>query len=51
MTVRDRLRPYETVNTTAHEVHSTSEHNRINIGYKSFGVGPYVNPVNVQLIE
>ena len=51
MTVRDRVRPYETVYTTAHEVHSTSELNRVNIVYKSHGVGPYVNPVNVQLIE
>ena len=50
MTVRDRLRPYKTVYTTAHEVHSTSELNRIYIVYKSFGVGPYLNPVNVQLI-
>ena len=57
-TVRDRVRPYETVYTTAHEVHSTSELNRVNIVYKSYGieleqksVGPYVNPVNVQLIE
>ena len=57
-TVRGRVRPSETVYTTANEVHSTSELNRINIVYKSFGieleqksVGPYVNPVNVQLIE
>ena len=57
-TVRDRVRPYETVYTTAHEVYSTSELNRVNIVYKSYGieleqksVGPYVNPVNVQLIE
>ena len=56
--VQDRVRPYETVYTTAHEVHSTSELNRVNIVYKSYGieleqksVGPYVNPVNVQLIE
>ena len=52
------MRPYETVYTTAHEVHSTSELNRVNIVYKSYGieleqksVGPYVNPVNVQLIK
>ena len=52
------MRPYETVYTTAREVHSTSELNRANIVYKSYGieleqksVGPYVNPVNVQLIE
>ena len=44
--------------TTVHEVHSTSELNRVNIVYKSYGieleqklVGPYVNPVDVQLIE
>ena len=49
--VHDRERPFETVYTTAHEVHSTSELNRINIVYKSYGVGSYVNPVNVQLIE
>ena len=56
--VQDRERPYETVYTTAHEVHSTSELNHVNIVYKSYGieleqkpVGPYVNPVNVQLIE
>ena len=56
-TVRDRVRPYETEYTTAHEVHSTSEINRVNIVYKSYGLeleqksmGPYVNPVNVQLI-
>ena len=35
-TVIDRLRPYETVYTTAHEVHSTSELNRVNIVYKSY---------------
>ena len=58
------MRPYETVQdcetvyTTAHEVYSTSELNRVNIVYKSCGieleqksVGPYVNPVNVQFIE
>ena len=52
------MRPYETVYTNAHEVHSTSELNRVNIVYKSYGieleqksVGPYVNPVNVQSIE
>ena len=52
------MRPYETVYTTAHEVHSTSVLNSVNIVYKSYGidleqksVGPYVNPVNVQLIE
>ena len=57
-TVRDSVKPYETVYTTAHEVHSTSEPNRVNIIYKSYGieleqksVGPYLNPVNVQLIE
>ena len=57
-TVRDRVRPYETVYTTAHEVHSTRELDGVNIIYKSYGieldqksVGPYVNPVNVQLIE
>ena len=56
--VQGRVRPYETVYTTAHEVHSTSELNRVNIVYKSDGIefeqksmGPYVNPVNVQLIE
>ena len=56
--VQDRTRQYETVYTIAHEVHSTSELNRVNIVYKSYGmeleqksVGPYVNPVNVQLIE
>ena len=62
--VQDRVRPYKTVRdrtrsyTTAHEVHSTSELNRVNIVYKSYGieleqksVGPYVNPVIVQLIE
>ena len=49
-TVRDRVRPYETVYTTAHEVHSTSELNRVNIVYKSYGieleqksVGSFVN--------
>ena len=53
-TVRDRERPYETVYTTAHEVHSTSELNPVNIVYISYGieleqksVGPYVNPVKV----
>ena len=57
-TVQDRERPCETVYTTAHEVHSTSELNRVNIVYKSYGneleqksLGPYVNPVNAQLIE
>ena len=52
------MRPYETVYTTTNEVHSTSELNRVNIVYKSYeieldlkSVGPYVNPVNVQLIE
>ena len=60
--VQDLERPYETVFTTAHEVHSTSELNRVNIVYKSYGieieqrsVGPYVNlgkcPVNrVQVV-
>ena len=49
------MRPYETVYTTAHEVHSTSKLNCVNIVYRSYGieleqksVGPYVNPVNVQ---
>ena len=57
-TVRDRARPYETVYTTAHEVHTTSELNRVNIVYKLYGIeleqkteGLYVNPVNVQLVE
>ena len=57
-TVQDRERPCVAVYTTAHEVHSTSELNRVNIVYKSYGieleqksVGPYVNPVNYQLIE
>ena len=57
-TVRAHVRQYKTVYTTAHEVQSTSELNRVNIVYKSYGieikqklVGPYVNPVNVQLIE
>ena len=57
-TVRDPVRLYETVYTTAYEVHFMSELNRVNIIYKSYGieleqksVGPYVNPVNVQLIE
>ena len=57
-TVQDRERSYETVYITAHKVHSTSEFNRVNIVYESYGieleqksVGPYVNPVNVQLIE
>lgn len=36
--VQDRVRPYETVYTTAHEVHSTSELNRVNIVYKSYGI-------------
>ena len=57
--INDRTRPCETVyTTTAHEVHSTCELNRVNIVYKSYGieleqksVGPYVNPINVQLIE
>ena len=56
--IQDRVRPYETVYTTTHEVHSTSELNLVNIVHKSYGieleqksVGPYVNPVNVQLIE
>ena len=31
------MRPYETVYTTAHEVHSTSELNRVNIVYKLHG--------------
>ena len=57
-TIQDCERPYETLYTTAHEVRSTSELNRVNIVYKSQrieleqkSVGPYVNPVNVQLIE
>ena len=57
-TVQDRERLYETVYTTAHEVHSTGELNRVNTVYKSYGIGleqksegQYVNPVNVQLIE
>ena len=53
-TVRDRVRPYETVYTTAHEVNSTSELNRVTIVYKSYGIEleqKYVNPVYVQLIE
>ena len=58
-TVRDRVRPYEAVHvyTTAHKVHSTSEPNHVNIVYKSYEIelekkslGPYANPVNVQLI-
>ena len=36
--VQDRVRPYETVYTTAHEVHSTNELNRVNIVYKSYGI-------------
>ena len=58
VTVRDHTLPWETVYTTAHEVHSTSELSRVNIVYKSYGieleqklVGTYVNHVNVQLIE
>ena len=57
-TLLDRTRPCETVYTTTHEVHSTSELNHVNIVYKSYGIeleqksmGPYVNPVNVQLIK
>ena len=57
-TVQDRERACETVFTTASEVHFTSELNRVNILYKSYGieleqksVGPYVNPVNVHVIE
>ena len=56
--IQDSERLYETVYTTAHEVHSTSELNFVNIEYKSYGielkqksVGLYINPVNVQLIE
>ena len=56
-TVRDRVKPSEAGYTT-HELHSRSELNRVNIVHKSYGieleqksVGPYVNPVNVQLIE
>ena len=55
---QDRERPCETVYTITHEVRSTSELNRVNTVYTSYGieleqksVGPYVNPVNVQLIE
>ena len=59
MSVYNRISDHETVYTTVHEVHSTSELNRINIAYKLYGielgeqksVGPYVNPVTVQLIE
>ena len=54
-TVLGHTRPCETVYANAHEVHSTSELNRVNIVYKSYGieleqksVGPYVNSVNVQ---
>ena len=54
--MRDRTRSY--TYTTAHEVHSTIELNRVNIVYKSYGikleqksVGPYVHPVNIQFIE
>ena len=57
-TVQECVRPYKTVYTTAHEVHSTSELNHVNIVYKSYrieleqkSVGPYVYRVNVQLIE
>ena len=57
-TVQDRVRPYETGYTTAHEVHSMSELNRVYIMFKSYGielkqnlVGWYVNPVNVLLVE
>lgn len=32
------MRPYETVYTTVHEVHSTSELNRVKIVYKSYGI-------------
>ena len=56
--VQDSDRLYKTVYTTAHEVHSMSELNRVNIVYKSHGieleqksVGPYLNPVNVKLIK
>ena len=38
MIVQDRERPCETVYTTAHEVHSTSELNRVNIIYKSYRI-------------
>ena len=37
-TVQDRERPCETVYTTANEVHSMSELNRVNIVYKSYGI-------------
>ena len=57
-TVQDCERPCETVFTTVHEVHSTCELNHVNIVYKLYGivleqksVGPYVNPVNVQLMR
>ena len=36
--VQDRGRPCETVYTNAHEIHSTSELNLINIVYKSYGI-------------
>ena len=57
-TLQDHERPCETVYTTAHEVHSTSELNRVNIVYKTYeieleqkSVGLYVNPVSVHLID
>ena len=37
-TVQDSERPRETVYTTAHEVHSTSELNLVNTIYKSYGI-------------
>ena len=48
------MRPYKTL----YEVHPMNELNSVNIVYKLYGieleqksVGPYVNPVNVQLIK
>ena len=64
-TERDRVRQYESVYTTAHEVHSTKPSNQnesilyqnihecviIRAYLEQRSVGPYVNPVNVQSIE
>ena len=51
-TMRNRVWPYGAVYTTAHEVHSTSELNRVNIVYKSYGIELELGgTVNVQLIE
>ena len=36
--INDRTRPCETVHTTVHEVHFTSELHRVNIVYKSYGI-------------